>query len=44
LEALIAFFVYYMVDDPCMSGKMDQFYTKALAAYKDIPYVNFTNT
>jgi hypothetical protein len=27
-----------MPDDPRMSGKMDQFYTKALAGYKDIPY------
>ena len=44
LETLIAFSVYYREDDPRMSGKMDQFYTKALAAYKrynDIRYPEF---
>jgi hypothetical protein len=41
LETLIAFSVYYRADDPRMSGKMDQFYTKALAGYKDIPYAEF---
>jgi hypothetical protein len=41
LETLIAFSVYYRADDPRMSGKMDQFYTKALAAYNDIRYPEF---
>jgi hypothetical protein len=41
LETLIAFSVYYRADDPSMSGKMVQFYTKALAGYKDIPYPEF---
>jgi hypothetical protein len=41
LETLIAFSVYYRADDLRMSGKMDQFYTKALASYKDIPYAKF---
>ncbi len=40
-ETLIAFSVYYRADDPSMSGKMDLFYTKALASYKDIPYAEF---
>ncbi len=38
METLIAFSAYYRTDDPRMSGKMDQFYTKALAAYNDIRY------
>ncbi len=33
LETLIAFSVYYRADDPHMSGKMDQFYTKALGRW-----------
>ncbi len=41
LETLIVFSVYYRADDPSMSGKMDQFYTKALALYKDYPYSEF---
>ncbi len=41
METLIAFSVYYREDDPRMSGKMDQFYTKALAAYNDIRYPEF---
>jgi hypothetical protein len=41
LETLIAFSVYYRADDPRMSGKTDQFYTKALAGYKDTPYAGF---
>ncbi len=41
METLIAFSVYYRADDPRMSGKMDQFYTKALAAYNDIRYPEF---
>ncbi len=41
LEMLIAFSVYYRADDPRMSGKMDQFYTKALASYNDIPCAEF---
>jgi hypothetical protein len=36
LEILIAFSVYYRADDACMSGRMEeQFYTQALARYKD---------
>ncbi len=38
METLIAFSVYYRADDPRISGKMDQFYTKALALYKDYLY------
>ncbi len=41
MEMLIAFSVYYRADDPRMSGKMDQFYTKALTAYNDIRYPEF---
>jgi hypothetical protein len=40
-ETPIAFSVYYRADDPQMSGKMDQFYTKALAAYNNIRYPKF---
>jgi hypothetical protein len=43
LETLIAFSVYYRAGDTRMSGKMDQYYAKALAAYKDIPYAEFHN-
>ncbi len=41
METMLAFSVYYRADDPRVSGKMDQFYTKALAGYKDIPYAEF---
>ncbi len=41
METLIVFSVYYRADDPRMSGKMDQFNTKALASYKDYPYSEF---
>ncbi len=41
LKTLIAFSIYYRADDPGMSGKMDQFYTKALASYNNIPYAEF---
>ena len=41
METLIVFSVYYRADDPRMSGKTDQFYTKALAGYKDTPYAGF---
>ncbi len=40
-EKLIVFSVYYRADDPRMSGKMVQFYTKALARYNDIQYAEF---
>jgi hypothetical protein len=38
---LITFSVYYRADYPSMSGKRDQFYTKALATYNNIRYPEF---
>ncbi len=38
LETLFAFSCYYRADDCRMSGKMEQFYTQALARYKDCQY------
>ena len=46
LETLIAFSCYYRADDSriiptSMSGKMEQFYTEALASYKEFKYPDF---
>jgi hypothetical protein len=38
LETLIAFCCYYRADDSRMAGKMEQFYSQALARYKDYKY------
>ncbi len=41
METLIAFSCYYRVDDGRKSGKMKQFYTQALARYKNFQYSEF---
>ena len=38
LETLFAFCCYYRADDSSMAGRMEQFYTQALARYKDCKY------
>ena len=38
METLIAFSCYYRADDSRMAGKMEQFYTLALASYKEFKY------
>ena len=41
LETLIAFSCYYRADDSRMAGKMEQFYSQALARYKGFKYPDF---
>ena len=41
LETLVAFTQYYRADDARMSGKMENFYTKALSRYKTFTYKDF---
>ena len=41
LETLVAFTPYYRADDACMSGKMENFYTKALSRYNTFSYKEF---
>ncbi len=38
LETLIVFCCYYRADNSRMAGRMEQFYTEALARYKDSKY------
>ena len=41
LETLVAFTLYYRADDARMSGKMENFYTKALSRYNTFSYKDF---
>ena len=41
LETLVAFTPYYRADDARMSGKMENFYTKALSRYNTFSYKDF---
>ncbi len=41
LETLIALCCYYRADDSRLAGRMEQFYTEALAHYKDYKYPNW---
>ena len=41
METLIAFSCYYRADNSRMAGKMEQFYTVALARYKTFKYPDF---
>ena len=41
METLVAFCCYYRADDSHMAGRMEQFYTQALARFKDYKYPYF---